>query len=100
MRRVKLDILIVAALLGLALIPPVYAEIEAGGAVSIEACASDPTRLGLSRVVEVDTAGGANIGGTKPGATHFLNDGEVVLTFDDGPARADTQAVLKTLADQ
>jgi peptidoglycan/xylan/chitin deacetylase (PgdA/CDA1 family) len=100
MRRVKLDTLVVAALIGFALVPPVYAEIEAGGAVKIDACASDPTRLGVSRVVEINTAGGANIGGTKPSATHFLNDGEVVLTFDDGPARADTQAVLKALADQ
>jgi peptidoglycan/xylan/chitin deacetylase (PgdA/CDA1 family) len=66
----------------------------------VDACASDPKRLGLSRVVEVDTAGGADIGGSQKGATHFLNDGEVVLTFDDGPMKADTRAILKALADQ
>jgi peptidoglycan/xylan/chitin deacetylase (PgdA/CDA1 family) len=100
MRQFSVQTLALAALLMVAAIPRVVAEIEAGGAVNVEACASDPKLLGLSRIVEVDTAGGANIGGAQPGATHFLNDGEVVLTFDDGPMKSITRAVLKALSDQ
>ncbi|MBK9078626.1 MAG: polysaccharide deacetylase family protein [Hyphomicrobium sp.] len=70
------------------------------GNVRIDACASDPSRLGLSRVVEIDTTGGPKFGGEKGHANDFLKDGEVVLTFDDGPMRHSTRAVLKALADQ
>ncbi len=93
-------VLALVTLLMVAAIPRVAAEIEAGGAVNVEACASDPKLLGISRVVEVDTAGGADIGGEEKGATHFLNDGEVVLTFDDGPMKSVTRPILKALADQ
>jgi peptidoglycan-N-acetylglucosamine deacetylase len=100
MRQVSVYILAIASLLALAVYYPLSAEIEVGGSVNVDACASDPTRLGLSRVVEIDTAGGAEVGGEKPDAQHFLNDGEVVLTFDDGPMRSDTKPILKALADQ
>jgi len=100
MRQVTIHALALATLLFLAAAPPLLAEIEDGGAVKIDACASDQQRLGLSRIVEVDTTGGADIAGSQKGATHFLNDGEVVLTFDDGPVRGDTRAILKALADQ
>jgi peptidoglycan-N-acetylglucosamine deacetylase len=66
----------------------------------IDACASDPSRLGLSRVVEIDTAGGPQFGGGHGGETDFLKDGEVVLTFDDGPMRTFTRPVLRALADE
>src|SRR6185312_4751685 len=100
MRQVSVFALALAALLTTGAISPLYAEIEPGGVVKADACASDPKLLGVSRVVEVDTAGGADIGGDRKNAQHFLNDGEVVLTFDDGPSRADTKAILKALADQ
>ncbi|AGK58492.1 polysaccharide deacetylase [Hyphomicrobium denitrificans 1NES1] len=100
MRQASLHVLAVAALLSVAAIPPLYAEIEPGGAVKADTCADDGKTLGVSRTVEVDTNGGANIGGDRKNATHFLNDGEVVLTFDDGPAKASTRAILKALADQ
>jgi peptidoglycan/xylan/chitin deacetylase (PgdA/CDA1 family) len=67
------------------------------GAVSapqVEACATRSDVLGLSRIVEVDTAGGPLFG---RGSHDFLSDGEIVLTFDDGPLRANTRAVLKAL---
>ena len=70
------------------------------GSMRIDACASDASRLGLSRVVEIDTAGGPRFGGDRGRANDFLKDGEVVLTFDDGPMRHSTRAVLKALADQ
>lgn len=100
MRHVSVPAFTLAALLAVTAIPSLRAEIEPGGAVKADACASDPKLLGVSRTVEVETTGGANIGGDQKTATHFLNDGEVVLTFDDGPARADTKAILKALADQ
>lgn len=76
------------------------AEAPAGGAVTphIEACATDPDKLGISRVVEIDEAGGPEFGGPGNNANDFLNDGEVIFTFDDGPLRHYTRPVLKALA--
>jgi peptidoglycan/xylan/chitin deacetylase (PgdA/CDA1 family) len=68
--------------------------------VRVDACASDPSRLGLSRIVEIDTAGGPQFGGGHSAATDFLKDGEVILTFDDGPLRPYTRPVLKALAEE
>lgn len=62
----------------------------------VDACASDPSRLGLSRVVEIDTGAGPNFGGSH---LDFLKDGEVVLTFDDGPVRRHTLEILKALSE-
>jgi peptidoglycan/xylan/chitin deacetylase (PgdA/CDA1 family) len=61
---------------------------------------NNPDALGISRVVQIDTTGGPGFG-TEHFKTHdFLNDHEVVLTFDDGPWLNHTPAVLKALADQ
>lgn len=76
----------------------VAAEAGQVGTVQVDACASDPKRLGLSRIVEVDTTGGPQFGGSHGAETAFLKDGEVILTFDDGPLRAYTRSVLKALA--
>ncbi|KAB2937231.1 MAG: polysaccharide deacetylase family protein [Hyphomicrobium sp.] len=70
----------------------------AHGAPPVEACATSADKLGLSRIVEVDTAGGPLFGRVASGGYDFLADGEVVLTFDDGPLRPYTRAVLKALA--
>jgi peptidoglycan/xylan/chitin deacetylase (PgdA/CDA1 family) len=56
--------------------------------------------LGISRVVEIDTTGGPGFGFQHFKSYDFLNDHEVVLTFDDGPWLGHTAAVLKALADQ
>jgi peptidoglycan-N-acetylglucosamine deacetylase len=100
MRHVFLYTLAIAASLALALHDPLFAEIEPGAAVKPDACVGDTTKLGVSRVVEIDTAGGVDVGGDKRDAKQFLNDGEVVLTFDDGPMKSDTRPILKALADQ
>ena len=63
----------------------------------VDACATRADVLGLSRVVEVDTKGGPLFGRVANGGFDFLADGEVVLTFDDGPLRPYTRAVLKAL---
>ena len=65
----------------------------------VEACATHRDVLGLSRIVEVDTTGGPQFGRAPHGGYDFLKDGEVVLTFDDGPLRSHTRAVLKALAE-
>ena len=60
----------------------------------------NPDALGVSRVVEIDTAGGPGFGLEQFKAYDFLREHEVVLTFDDGPWPGNTPAVLKALADQ
>ena len=60
-----------------------------------------PDALGLSRVVQIDTAGGPDFGLQHfRGYESFLRDHEVVLTFDDGPWPVSTAGVLKALGDQ
>lgn len=59
-----------------------------------------PNVLGVSRVVEIDASAGPKFGFQYHDAQNFLADGEVVLTFDDGPLRAYTKPVLEALAAQ
>jgi peptidoglycan-N-acetylglucosamine deacetylase len=105
MRKINMRGALALVIAAAFLVPAARAEPEppqAGGIAAdeleIEACASDPGRLGLSRVVEIDTANGPQFGGSHGADTAFLKDGEVVLTFDDGPMRAYTRLVLKALA--
>jgi peptidoglycan-N-acetylglucosamine deacetylase len=53
--------------------------------------------IGVSRTVSVNTASGPQYGHQQFKDINFLNDGEVVLTFDDGPLRPYTMPVLKAL---
>jgi peptidoglycan/xylan/chitin deacetylase (PgdA/CDA1 family) len=53
--------------------------------------------LGVSRTIEVDTAGGPWFGAPN-GDPNFLQPKEVVLTFDDGPSPANTRKILAALA--
>lgn len=61
---------------------------------------NNPNALGISRVVQIDTTGGPGFGLEHFRTHDFLNDHEVVLTFDDGPWLNNTPMVLKALADQ
>jgi peptidoglycan/xylan/chitin deacetylase (PgdA/CDA1 family) len=56
--------------------------------------------LGVSRTVEIDTTGGPGFGMEHYKAYDFLQPKEIVLTFDDGPQKFTTEAVLKALADE
>ena len=79
--------------------PPVAAVPAAPPApadATTASCAGNPNALGVARVVEIDTTGGARFGFESP--YDFLREGEIVLTFDDGPWPDRTQAVLKALA--
>ena len=80
-----------AALIGLcAAVAPALAQ---------EPCAR-PDALGTSRVIEVNPRGGLKLGLKSYPQTLALEQGEVVLTFDDGPLPATTGPILKALDDQ
>lgn len=66
-------------------------------AVGQEACAPDPGKLGVSRTISIDSAPGPSFGG-KYKSAGLLKQGEVVLTFDDGPLRPTTRPILEALA--
>ena len=73
--------------------PPAVAPVAA-----VSSCAGNPNALGISRVVEIDTTGGPGFGLEHFKSHDFLREGEVVLTFDDGPWPKNTPAVLAALA--
>jgi peptidoglycan/xylan/chitin deacetylase (PgdA/CDA1 family) len=60
----------------------------------------NPNALGVARTVQIDTTGAPGFGFEHFKAYDFLQDKEVVLTFDDGPWPGNTERVLKALADQ
>lgn len=62
------------------------------------ACAN-PNGLGVSRTVEIDTAGGPGFGLEHYKVHDFLQQKEVILTFDDGPQKIHTENVLKALGE-
>lgn len=57
-----------------------------------------PDALGVSRTIEIGTAGGLQVGLKTYPRSLALSDHEVVLTFDDGPAEGTTMAILDALA--
>jgi len=61
-------------------------------------CPGNPNALGVARTVEIDTTGGPGFGFEHFKEHDFLREGEVVLTFDDGPWPKNTQAVIAALA--
>jgi peptidoglycan/xylan/chitin deacetylase (PgdA/CDA1 family) len=70
------------------------------GAMAAGAETCGPDKLGTSRVVEVGTQGGLEVGLKTYPQTIPLADHEVILTFDDGPAAKTTPEILSALADQ
>jgi peptidoglycan/xylan/chitin deacetylase (PgdA/CDA1 family) len=72
----------------------------ANAAAAPSPACTNPDALGVSRVVEINTAGGPGFGFEQFKAYDFLSEHEVVLTFDDGPWPGNTPAVLKALSDQ
>jgi peptidoglycan/xylan/chitin deacetylase (PgdA/CDA1 family) len=65
--------------------------------VAQEACTPAANALGVSRTIEIDTSKGPRFG-FQYKDQEFLAEGEVILTFDDGPLRAYTKPILETLA--
>jgi peptidoglycan/xylan/chitin deacetylase (PgdA/CDA1 family) len=68
-------------------------------ALGQEACAGGADKLGMVRTFTVNAAGGAPLGAQYRNQA-YVSDGEVVLTFDDGPSRAYTRPILDALAAQ
>jgi peptidoglycan-N-acetylglucosamine deacetylase len=66
--------------------------------VTANGCGSDGA-IGVARTQMIDTTTGPRYGHQQFKDLEFLNDGEVVLTFDDGPLRPYTMPVLKALED-
>jgi peptidoglycan/xylan/chitin deacetylase (PgdA/CDA1 family) len=60
----------------------------------------NPNALGVARTIQIDTTGGPGFGFEHFKAYDFLQDKEVVLTFDDGPWPGNTPRVLDALAEQ
>jgi peptidoglycan/xylan/chitin deacetylase (PgdA/CDA1 family) len=79
--------------------PPATAAPAPQTAPAPRAPCSNPNALGVARTVEIDTTGGPAFGLEQYKAHDFLQLGEVVLTFDDGPWPANTREVLKALAE-
>ena len=64
--------------------------------VAAKAC-NNPNAIGVARVVEIDTTGGPGFGAEHFTSHDFLKQGEIVLTFDDGPWETTTPQVLAAL---
>ena len=67
-------------------------------AVAQQSCG--PDKLGVARTAAIDPATGPHFGAQYHGRkiNPLLADGEVVLTFDDGPSHTNTRLVLEALA--
>src|SRR6267378_3499386 len=76
------------------------AALKPAAATQPKTACANPDALGVSRVVEIDTTGGPGFGFEHFKQYDFLQPGEVVLTFDDGPWPHNTPAVLAALAAQ
>lgn len=71
-------------------------ELEKRLVVAKPTC-NNPNALGVSRTVQIDTTGGPGFGMSQYRDYDFLQPGEVVLTFDDGPWPVTTPMVLAAL---
>jgi peptidoglycan/xylan/chitin deacetylase (PgdA/CDA1 family) len=90
--------------------PATGAAAKAAGATATETSAlpDNPAKkscanadaLGVARTVEIDTTGGPGFGLDHYKAYDFLQEKEVVLTFDDGPQVNTTRAILDALDEQ
>jgi peptidoglycan-N-acetylglucosamine deacetylase len=66
------------------------------GCAAAATCAN-PDALGVERDQVIDAAGGLRFGSQMRGSQDFLQDHEVVLTFDDGPFPVTTETILSAL---
>lgn len=66
---------------------------------AVNACDASDGGLGVKRIVEIDTTAGPLYGAISllEKEERFLEDKEVVLTFDDGPIPEITRPILNTL---
>ena len=88
-----------AALALMLMVPPARSETAQTVSVPLPPdCATRTDAIGLSRIVEIDATGGPQFGHSAYyKGVDFLQDGEVVLTFDDGPLSRYTRPILDVL---
>ena len=91
MRPTYLSSAFLATVLGALVLQPAMA------AESKDSACANRNALGVSRVIEIDPAKSSHFGTQQYDRTDPLADGEVVLTFDDGPLRRNTAKVLEAL---
>jgi len=77
--------------------PPAGPPPETSALPAAKGTCTNPEPLGVARTVEIDTTGGPGFGMEHYKAYDFLQDKEVVLTFDDGPQVGTTTAILDAL---
>ncbi|MET0567738.1 MAG: polysaccharide deacetylase family protein [Hyphomicrobiaceae bacterium] len=81
-------------LAGLLVTAAVWAGAQAQAPAS---CQAGPDALGVSRTLDVDAAQGPRFGNNQYSDRYILREGEVILTFDDGPHPVYTRTVLEAL---
>jgi peptidoglycan/xylan/chitin deacetylase (PgdA/CDA1 family) len=69
----------------------------AASAPAAKPVCANPNALGVARTAEIDTTGGPGFGFEQYKAYDFLEDKEIILTFDDGPQVHTTKAILDAL---
>jgi peptidoglycan/xylan/chitin deacetylase (PgdA/CDA1 family) len=78
--------------------PLTTGSVPAAAPASAKSGCTNPSALGVTRTVQIDTKGGPAFGFEHFKAHDFLQPGEVVLTMDDGPWPNSTPAVLRAMA--
>ena len=73
------------------------AVVMTSGIANAASCPDNPNALGVSRTVQIDTTGGPAFGLAHYKVHDFLQDKEVILTFDDGPQVKLTDRILVAL---
>ncbi len=82
----------VLALLGIAGVGALMA-----GALAQTPRQCTPQSIGLARTIQIETKGGPRFGQNQYPGHGPLNEGEVILTFDDGPHKELTPQILNVL---
>jgi peptidoglycan-N-acetylglucosamine deacetylase len=80
--------------------PRVAPQVAQPPGQAVDRCLDRTKTLGVARVIDIDTLSGPRFGHQQYKDINLLQDGEVALTFDDGPLRVHTQAVVDALAAQ
>jgi peptidoglycan/xylan/chitin deacetylase (PgdA/CDA1 family) len=88
-----------AALAGATCAGVICAGLMAGASSAAANDCPNPNAIGVARTVQIDTTGGPGFGMEHYKANDFLQSKEVILTFDDGPQKFTTEAVLAALAE-
>lgn len=83
----------------LGLVSIVAFSVAGTATANAEDCQEPDDGIGVSRVITIDTKGGGEYGTFQYPEKLGLKDGEVVLTFDDGPHADRTRLILQTLKD-